>query len=119
MISGIIICRKVVIKMTSENLKKEFEIRVGIIGFIKNFLKTEKLIEILAQIREVKSDAYYVKMGISWFYAELCAFNSELAVGEIKNTKDKFIRNKSISKAKESYRVSATIKEELEKLRMK
>ena len=27
MISGIIICRKVVIKMTSENLKKEFEIR--------------------------------------------------------------------------------------------
>lgn len=98
---------------------KEFEIRVGIIGFMKNFLKTEKLIEILAQIREIKSDAYYVKMGISWFYAELCAFNSKLAVEEIKNTRDKFIRNKSISKAKESYRVSATTKEELEKLRMK
>lgn len=76
---------------------KEFEIRVGIIGFMKNFLKTEKLIEILAQIREIKSDAYYVKMGISWFYAELCAFNSKLAVEEIKNTRDKFIRNNTTS----------------------
>ncbi len=98
---------------------KEFEVRVGIIGFMKNFLKTEKLNEILAQIKEIKSDAYYVKMGISWFYAELCAFNSELAVEEIKKTQDKFIRNKSISKAKESFRVSATTKAELEKLRMK
>lgn len=97
----------------------EFKIRVGIICLMKNFIKTQKLPQILKEIRKIKSDAYYVKMAIAWFYAELCAIDSTTAISEIKNTTDKFIRNKSISKAKESYRVPAPVKEELEKLRIK
>lgn len=98
---------------------KEFEIRVGIIGFMKNFIKTNYLQQILCEIKKIKSEAYYVKMAIAWFYAELCTINSKIAIEEIKGTTDKFIRNKSISKAKESYRVLPAIKEELEKLRIK
>lgn len=97
----------------------DFEIRVGLVCLMKHFLKTEKLDEILHRIREIKSNAYYVKMAISWFYAELCVSNSMKAIEEIKNSTDVFIRDKSISKINESYRIPINIKQEVSKLRIK
>ena len=98
--------------------QKEYYIRVGIVGLMRYFIKTNKLDEILQNISQITNDAYYVKMAISWLYAEIATFNFEKAKTEITHTTDKFIRNRAISKACESYRVDKTQKAELQKLKI-
>lgn len=95
----------------------QFEIRVGIVGLMRYFLKSDKLDEILNNLNSIGNNEYYVKMAIAWFYAELCIFNFEKAKKQISLTQDKFIRNKAISKARESFRVSKENKEDLMKLK--
>lgn len=97
--------------------KNEFYVRVGIVGLMRNFLKSDKLSEILQALRKVENDAYYVKMALAWFYAELCTFNFEIGKSEISIISDKFIQNKAISKANDSYRITIPQKDELSKLR--
>lgn len=102
--------------LSSEN---EFFVRVGIIGMMRYFIKSPFLDEILKDFSKIKNDQYYVKMALAWFYAELCVTNVNLAKQVIANIDDKFVRNKSISKARESYRVSKEDKEELAQMRIK
>lgn len=99
--------------------EKEFYVRVGLVSMMRNFLKTEKLEDVLKRISAIKHDAYYVKMAVAWLYAELCTINFQRAKKQIEATTDKFIRNKAISKACESFRVDKPNKTELEKLRIK
>ena len=58
-------------------------------------------------------------MAISWLYAELCVFNFERGKKQIEKTTDKFIRNKAISKACESFRVDKPNKMLLQALKIK
>ena len=97
--------------------QKEYYARVGIVGLMRYFIKTNKLDEILQNISQITNDAYYVKMAIAWLYAEVATFNFEKAKTEIARSTDKFIRNRAISKACESYRVDKTQKAELQKLK--
>ena len=98
---------------------REFYIRVGIVGMMRNFMKTDKLQNILKKLSAIKSDTYYVKMALAWFYAELCVFNCAIGKQTISEITDKFVRNKAISKARDSFRISKLDKEELFKLRLK
>ena len=95
---------------------REFYIRVGIVGLMRYFIKSDNIKEILNNISQIKNKDYYVKMATAWFYAELAISNFDLAYKTIENTQDKFIRNKSISKAKDSFRVTEEQKEKLSKL---
>lgn len=114
-------------KLTSEkaynyftNLLKdsrEFYVRVGLIGLMRFFIKSDKISAILENISNIKTSAYYVQMATAWFYAELAISNFNLAKQEILNTQDKFICNKAISKARESFRLSKEQKQELLLLR--
>lgn len=97
--------------------EKEFYVRVGIVGLMRNFLRTQKLPSLLVQIRKIKDDAFYVKMATAWLYAELATINFEIAEKEIKNCKDAFIKSKAISKARESFRLSPDQKQELQNLK--
>jgi len=99
--------------------EKEFFVRVGLVGMMRYFLKTDKLDDLLKRIENIKQTGYYVKMAIAWLYAELCISNFEKAKLQIEKTSDKFVRNRAISKAKESFRVDKPHKAELEKLRIK
>ncbi|MGN1201381.1 MAG: DNA alkylation repair protein [Candidatus Caccovivens sp.] len=98
--------------------ERPFYVRVGILGLMRNFLKSEKLDEILKNLSQISLDQYYVKMAIAWTYAEVCSFDFEKAKEQIENTSDKFVRNKAISKARDSFRVSQKHKEELSKLKI-
>ncbi len=99
--------------------EREFYVRVGIVGLMRFFLKTDKVDEILKNIRKITAQGYYVKMAIAWLLAELCAINFEKAKKFISEEKDPFIRNRAISKARESFRVSQPQKDELATLRIK
>ena len=85
---------------------------------MRNFIKTDKIEEILTNFSKIKSDAYYVKMALAWFYAELATVNFDLAKKQISATKDAFIRNKSISKSCESYRLNIEQKTQLKQLKV-
>ena len=84
---------------------------------MRNFLKTDKLPDLLSEIRQIENDAFYVKMATAWLYCELATINFEVAKKEIENCKDEFIKSKAISKARESFRLTAEQKQELQKLR--
>lgn len=98
---------------------REYYVRVGIVGMMKNFIKTDKLEEILKKISELPEQEYYAKMAIAWLYAEICTFNFPIAKRQIEKTTDKFIRNRAISKANDSLRVTNFDKQELLKLKIK
>ncbi len=97
--------------------EREFYVRVSVVGLMHFFLRTEKLGDILKNLKTIKAEQYYVKMAISWLLAEVCTFNFDLGLSYISAEKDKFIRNKSISKSCESYRITKEQKSALTKLR--
>lgn len=98
--------------------KREFYVRVGIVAMMRNFLKTDKVDDILKRIERITQTDYYVKMATAWLYAELCTFDFEKAKRQIEKTSDKFIRNRAIAKACESFRVDKPKKAELQKLKL-
>ncbi len=86
--------------------KNEFDVRVGVIGLMRNFIKSNHLPEILKNLLNCTHDGYYVKMATAWFNAELCIYDFETGKNYISKIEDKFIRNKSISKSCESFRIN-------------
>jgi len=98
---------------------RPFYVRVGIIGLMRYFITSTHLDTILKALHKINIDHYYVKMAIAWFFAELCVTDIEKAKLEIGKISDKFTRNKSISKARDSFRISPADKDFLALLRIK
>ncbi|MBP3431574.1 MAG: DNA alkylation repair protein [Clostridia bacterium] len=96
---------------------KEFDIRVGVVGLMRYFIKTDKIEEVLQSLKNIKSEKYYVKMAIAWFLAELATINFSLAKNVIASIEDKFIKTKAISKSHDSYRLTPNQKAELSKIK--
>ncbi len=97
---------------------RPFYVRVGVVGLMRFFLKSTNAEEIVQNISKIQNDAFYVKMAIAWLVSELAISNFSLAKSFITSCPDKFIRNKAISKARDSFRISPPQKEELLKLRI-
>jgi len=71
-------------------------------------------------INRVKNDDYYVKMMIAWYYATALYKQYETAIKVIEERKlEKWIHNKAIQKAIESFRVTDEHKCYLQTLRIK
>ena len=98
--------------------EKPFYKRVGIVWLMRFNLK-QNFLETLGLLNAVKDDNYYVKMAIAWAYAEAFTMNSDFMVDFLSQIDDKFTRNQTISKARQSFRVSSEIKEEIVKFRIK
>ncbi|MBQ2051303.1 MAG: hypothetical protein II495_03575, partial [Paludibacteraceae bacterium] len=69
-------------------------------------------------IASMKSDEYYINMAIAWYMSYAVIFQYDEAKKTLASgIMDNWTRNKSIQKAKESYRVSSERKKELESLK--
>lgn len=91
------------------------------IGLLLSFYLDENFSdEHLKLVSSVKSDEYYVKMMVAWYFATALAkqYNSTLPYIENK-TLDKWTHNKTITKACESYRVENSHKAYLRTLKIK
>ncbi len=76
--------------------------------------------EHLKMVSEIKSDAYYVKMMIAWYFATALAKQYEFAVKYIEEKKlASWVHNKTIQKAIESRRISNDKKDYLKTFRIK
>lgn len=84
-----------------------YTIRFGIEMLMSHFLDDEFKPEYLGWVANEKGEHYYIKMMVAWFFATALAkqWDSTLPYIE-KKVMDKWVHNKSIQKAIESYRVS-------------
>lgn len=99
--------------------KKPYTIRLAILLLKKFFLDDSFKIDQLNKVVSIKHDDYYVKMMQAWYMAEGLSKHNKEFLGIIKKKKlDKFIQNKSIQKARESYRISDSLKKELLKYKV-
>ena len=98
--------------------EKPFYKRVGIVWLMRFNLK-QNFLDTLEVFKGVKDDNYYVKMALAWAYAEAFTINTDFMVYFLSQIDDKFTRNQTISKARQSFRVSNEIKEEIVKFRIK
>lgn len=110
---------KIIIKIKEWINKKEpYTKRVAMI-LIKNlFLDEYFKLEYLNWASKIKSEEYYVNMMIAWLFAEALAKQWDDAIVFLqKNELDKWVHNKIIQKARESYKISNEKKEYLKSLK--
>ena len=102
------------------NSDRTYTIRFGIGIFMRYFLDDKFSKEYLYLIANIRSDEYYVNMMIAWYFATAIAKQYSSAVACIEeNHLDKWVHNKTIQKACESYRVTDEHKAYLKSLKIK
>ena len=75
--------------------------------------------EYLEMVAAVKSDEYYIKMEVAWYFAEALAKQWDAALPYIKAKRlEAWTHNKAIQKARESFKVSDERKELLASLKV-
>lgn len=93
--------------------------RFGMEMLMTHFLDEDFRVEYLEIPAAVHSGEYYVNMMIAWFYATALAKQWDVAVGYIeKKCLDPWTHNKTIQKARESYRITREQKEYLKTLKV-
>ena len=91
-----------------------YTVRFAIEMLMVHFLEEDFDVSYPQKVSEVKSDEYYVKMMVAWYFATALAFQYEKILPFIENkTLDPWTHNKVIQKAVESYRIIPEQKEHL------
>ncbi len=97
-----------------------YTVRFGLLMLMTHYLDDDFKKEYLQLPLSIKTDEYYIKMMIAWYYATALAKQYDNTIKIIENKKlDTWIHNKTIQKAKESFRVSDKQKEYLNTLKIK
>lgn len=95
-----------------------YTIRFGLKILMAHFLDNDFKKEYLEIPAKIKSNEYYINMMIAWFYATALAKQWDSTIVYIENgVLDKWVHNKAIQKARESYRITAEQKEYLKSLK--
>lgn len=85
---------------------------------MKHFLDDDFKPEYLEIVSNIKSDEYYINMMIAWFFATALSKHWEETITYLEREKlDVWIHNKTIQKARESYRITFRQKEYLKALK--
>lgn len=100
------------------NSNHVYTARFGIRMLMNEFLNDDFKEEYLELVSSKSGDDYYLKMMVAWFFATALAKQYNATIKYIENRcLDPWIRQKTIQKAVESYRVSDEHKEYLKKFR--
>ena len=95
-----------------------YTVRFGIGMLMRWYLDAQFQPEYLQWAADVKSDAYYVNMMRAWYFATALAKQYDAALPFLEDDRlDTWTHNKTIQKARESYRVSEEHKTYLKTLR--
>jgi len=98
--------------------REAYTIRFGIGMLLQHYLDEDFRQEYLEKVAAVRSEEYYVKMMVAWYFATALTKQYDSAVRYIENNRlDAWTHNKTIQKAVESYRISTQEKEYLKTLR--
>ena len=98
--------------------KHVYTSRFGIRMLMNEYLDKDFKDEYLELVASIKSDDYYLKMMIAWYFATALAKRYDESIPFFENRKlDSWIHKKAIQKAIESFRVSDSHKEYLKKIK--
>lgn len=99
---------------------KPYTIRFGI-GMLMSYYLDERFDEsFLYDVSAIKSDHYYVNMMVAWYFATALAKQYDSALPYLQNkVLSKWVHNKTIQKAVESYRITNEQKRFLKTLKIK
>ena len=99
---------------------KEYVVRFGIVALLDYYLTPEIASYAISLVREIKREEFYIKMAQAWFFATALTKHYELALPIFEaRVLDAWVHNKSIQKARESYRVPKDKKDYLSSLKIK
>ena len=97
---------------------KSYTIRYSILILMKYYLDDNFKKEYLEKVCNIESEEYYVNMMRAWYYATALAKQYKDTIVYIENNKlDTWTHNKTIQKARESYRIEEDKKEYLKSLK--
>ena len=98
--------------------KHVYTARFGIRMLMNEYLGDDFKEEYLDMVASVKGEDYYLKMMVAWYFATALAKRYDETVVYFENHKlDKWVHNKAIQKALESYRVTEEHKNYLKSLK--
>ena len=96
-----------------------YTVRFGMGMLMRYFLEENFREEYLALVASVRSEEYYVRMMQAWYFATALAKQYEAAVTYLEQRRlGAWVHNKTIQKARESYRISDEQKEYLKSLKV-
>ena len=96
-----------------------YTVRFGMGMLMNHFLEEDFREEYLALVASVRSEEYYVRMMQAWYFATALAKQYEAAVTYLEQRRlGAWVHNKTIQKARESYRISDEQKEYLKSLKV-
>lgn len=99
---------------------KPYTVRFGIEMLMVHFLGEDFDLSYPQRVAEIRSDEYYVRMMVAWYFATALALQYEKILPYIeKKILDPWTHNKAIQKAVESYRITAEQKEYLKTLKIR
>lgn len=100
------------------NSKEIYTSRFGLGILMAHYLDDDFKPEYLEIPAKIKTEEYYLQMMIAWYYATALAKQWDATIPYIeKGVLDKWIHNKTIQKARESYRITPEQKEYLKTLK--
>ena len=99
---------------------KTYTVRFGIKMLMEHFLEDDFDVFFPETVAKIRSEKYYVRMMIAWYFATALAKQYDVILPFIENKRlDVWMHNKAIQKAVESYRITAKQKEYLKTLKIK
>lgn len=99
--------------------KNSYTVRFGLVCLLNYYVDGEHIDDVLQICQGVKSDDYYINMAIAWLLSICLVKEYEKTLPLIeKRTLPKWVHNKSIQKARESYRITKEQKEFLNGLKI-
>ena len=102
------------------NTKNVYSIRFGIVTLLKFYLDDNFKDEINEIVLNINSSEYYINMAIAWYFSYALIKQYDKTIDIFKDKRlDKWVHNKSIQKALESYRIDETRKSYLRGLKIK
>ena len=97
-----------------------YTVRFGIKMLMDHFLEEEFDLMYPEMVAQVRSEEYYIRMMVAWYFATALAKQYDAVLPFIENRRlDPWTHNKTIQKAVESYRVTPEHKEYLKSLKIK
>ncbi|MBE5754399.1 MAG: DNA alkylation repair protein [Clostridiales bacterium] len=99
---------------------RPYTVRFGVVVLLNYFLDKNFSEEVLSLVSERCGEHFYVDMAIAWLFSVALVKQYDFALPYLLNDKlTKFVHNKAIQKAIESYRIDKDTKEYLKTLKRK
>lgn len=96
-----------------------YTVRFAVVCLLAYFTDKEYTDNTIKIVSTVKTDEYYINMAIAWLYSVILVKNYDGIIGLLESkTLPQFIQNKTIDKARDSYRINETKKEYLKTLKI-